>query len=79
MRLTFKDQERITTFRNLFAFVARAFYEEVDIVVMDAALHHYFTNYMFETKNLVQSTSLPREMVSRSLNLFQSASLVRLL
>jgi hypothetical protein len=79
MRLTFKDQERITTYRNLFAHVARAFYEEVDIVVMDSALFHYFNSFMFETQMLVQSTSLPREMVSRSLNMFQSASLIRVL
>ena len=77
MNYTPKDKERITLYRNLFAFVVRSFYEEVDIVVMDAVLHHYFNNFVFETQAIAHTTSLPKELVSKSLTNFNSGSLIR--
>ena len=77
MNYTPKDKERISVYRNLFAYVVRSFYEEVDIVVMDSVLYHYFTHFIFETKMVVQATNLPREMVSKSLTSFNSGSLIR--
>ena len=77
MNYTPKDKERINLYRNLFAFVVRSFYEEVDIVVMDSILHNYFINFIFETQAIANCTSLPKEMVSKSLTSFNSGSLIR--
>lgn len=76
MQLTPMDDERIRVYRSLFAYVVRVFYEDVEIAVMDCALHHYFTNFVFETRALVKATELTREMVSRALEMFKTANLI---
>lgn len=64
-------------YRQLLALAARAFYRELDVVLMDAFLHLFFQTHVVETRDLQAHTALPDYKVRESLNLFERHKLIR--
>ena len=71
------ERRALEQYRRLLALLARAFYRELDIVVMDAFLHLFCIARLVETRELQAHTALPDHKVREALHLFERHRLLR--
>lgn len=64
-------ERSIMKYSNLFGRIGRIFYDEVSLCILDAIIKLYFKHFIFELNELVEITSLEKDIVRRSLYSFR--------
>lgn len=57
----------IRKYSELFGKIARIFYDEITICILDAIIKLYFDHFIFELEQLANMTSLEKDVVRKSL------------
>lgn len=77
MNFSPRQRQIIERYRSLLSFTVRAFYNDIEIVVMDAFLYLYFKTFMVTTAELQRHTSFPEAKLREILYLFKKDKLIR--
>lgn len=77
MNLSERDRLWINQHKNLIGHIARVFFDNTTIVVVDHILLKYFINFIVETDEISNATCLPKEHVWEAMYVLQRNRLIR--
>ena len=79
LNLTLRDKERIKKYEVLFGLIARVFYDDLDIAVMDSIIHIFFKQFFFETQQVQTITNVPEKKLRKCLFGFEKAKIIKII